>query len=198
MGLIPAHAGKTPPRKPPWTSTWAHPRSRGENSHANVKTSAKAGSSPLTRGKRRRFQVAGVVPGLIPAHAGKTCLIRDGSTPAKANPRTRGENLLDPGRVDTREGSSPLTRGKPAGGCLALVVGGLIPAHAGKTGAGKRRRRTLWAHPRSRGENDGQFCVHRSLLGSSPLTRGKLRSGSLLSPSLRAHPRSRGENTLIR
>ena len=94
VGLIPAHAGKTPPRKPPWTSTWAHPRSRGENSHANVKTSAKAGSSPLTRVKRRRFQVAGVVPGLIPAHAGKTCLIRDGSTPAKAHPRSRGENPL--------------------------------------------------------------------------------------------------------
>ena len=29
-GLIPAWAGKTPPKKPPWTSTWAHPRMGGE------------------------------------------------------------------------------------------------------------------------------------------------------------------------
>ena len=50
-GLIPAHAGKTPPVRSRSSGRQAHPRSRGEN-----RVSAKAGtlgygSSPLTRGK---------------------------------------------------------------------------------------------------------------------------------------------------
>ena len=50
-GLIPAHAGKTmfSMRMAMWL--WAHPRSRGENSHRNSMRSACIGSSPLTRGK---------------------------------------------------------------------------------------------------------------------------------------------------
>ena len=31
VGLIPAHAGKTPPANTPRPASWAHPRSRGEN-----------------------------------------------------------------------------------------------------------------------------------------------------------------------
>ena len=71
----------------------------------------------------------------------------------RAHPRSRGEN------VDPREahgvlpGSSPLTRGKLQMRADLCAVGGLIPAHAGKTRTGAldwlRRR----AHPRSRGEN---------------------------------------------
>ena len=53
LGLIPAHAGKTPP---PMRIGWwgaAHPRSRGENSATPVVKGEFKGSSPLTRGKRR-------------------------------------------------------------------------------------------------------------------------------------------------
>ena len=52
-GLIPTHAGKTAPvtdRRPRWG---AHPHSRGENLAATGLAAAGAGSSPLTRGKRR-------------------------------------------------------------------------------------------------------------------------------------------------
>ena len=52
------------------------------------------GSSPLTRGKRDRLPDLRRESGLIPAHAGKT------------------ETLTL--RVGEREGSSPLTRGKPS------------------------------------------------------------------------------------
>ena len=74
------------------------------------------------------------------------------------------------------------------------------------------------AHPRSRGENDTEFCAGVVGVGSSPLTRGKrvlLRTGGAgdrLIPAhagkthaLRrqheagpAHPRSRGENAVVR
>ena len=50
-GLIPAHAGKTTARQSPPPSSWAHPRSRGENATACPISVEKRGSSPLTRGK---------------------------------------------------------------------------------------------------------------------------------------------------
>ena len=55
QGLIPAHAGKTSSRERATASTWAHPRSRGENLKQVALDVNKAGSSPLTRGKRHRI-----------------------------------------------------------------------------------------------------------------------------------------------
>ena len=111
-------------------------------------------------------------------------------------------------------GSSPLTRGKPVSVPANEPVGGLIPAHAGKTRPGWRAGGHQGAHPRSRGEN---LPASWSMLvppGSSPLTRGKrsplypagharglipAHAGKTSSAcgavwSARAHPRSRGEN----
>ena len=70
--LIPAHAGKTPPRtrSHPWA--WAHPRSRGENNNTERQRQWVFGSSPLTRGKPRTAQPRQSSFRLIPAHAGKT------------------------------------------------------------------------------------------------------------------------------
>ena len=90
----------------------------------------------------------------------------------------------------------------------------LIPAHAGKTGAGGDSRGDVEAHPRSRGENIESRTVTAPCAGSSPLTRGKHQLGAYRSlyPGLipahagkthrsrrtwrssGAHPRSRGEN----
>ena len=71
-GLIPAHAGKTIAVGPALGRLRAHPRSRGENDPGAVEWYTRAGSSPLTRGKRRIIGVPLGVVGLIPAHAGKT------------------------------------------------------------------------------------------------------------------------------
>ena len=93
------------------------------------------GSSPLTRGKRRRLQVASLVPGLIPAHAGKTWSCRPRSACRWAHPRSRGENQEEASGAGLVDGSSPLTRGKRFFAAVAEGLGGLIPAHAGKTRA---------------------------------------------------------------
>ena len=113
-----------------------------------------------------------------------------------------------------QQGSSPLTRGKREilGGDLR--GGGLIPAHAGKTGRSAPTSRGGRAHPRSRGENYACWGPSPGEQGSSPLTRGKLRyptqpaatdglipahagktqcAESCPRPPW-AHPRSRGEN----
>ena len=111
-GLIPARAGKTSTRRAARSSTAAHPRAGGENpKHSNPGQQAR-GSSPRGRGKPGITSADGQTYRLIPARAGKTCLIRDGSTPAKAHPRAGGENSLARLEIQSREGSSPRGRGK--------------------------------------------------------------------------------------
>ena len=91
-GLIPAHAGKTPP---PRRATWlprAHPRSRGENRFCQGSGVSPKGSSPLTRGKHCCRINDRYGQRLIPAHAGKTCEPARAARPCWAHPRSRGEN----------------------------------------------------------------------------------------------------------
>ena len=131
------------------------------------------GSSPLTRGKRLAVRLGEAVAGLIPAHAGKTTTPFPRSRSWWAHPRSRGENSGSSITTASPTGSSPLTRGKLSDSNQPKLIQRLIPAHAGKTSAGRSRPGPPWAHPRSRGENrPGQRGVlHR--VGSSPLTRGK-------------------------
>ena len=171
--LIPAHAGKTAPARAGSTRGWAHPRSRGENSWKLKGKAIVSGSSPLTRGKRRRYRIRGAHAGLIPAHAGKTPPVSHPWRSRRAHPRSRGENVGQLVPVLGGQGSSPLTRGKRWHTWRSWARRGLIPAHAGKTFAAIPRCPRSRAHPRSRGENG--VVDFRSLCrwGSSPLTRGK-------------------------
>ena len=134
-GLIPAHAGKTPRPAARPCRVRAHPRSRGENDQVQLIRERGCGSSPLTRGKRYAYTMHGYLPGLIPAHAGKTTDINRRSINKRAHPRSRRENT--------------------AAGLPAAGAGGLIPAHAGKTAMSCSMLVSIGAHPRSRGENDG-------------------------------------------
>ena len=112
MGLIPAHAGKNLSWRRSKAASPAHPRSRGENGSADLHVKEDAGSSPLTRGKRRSWVRRARRPRLIPAHAGKTTAPRLNSRPDTAHPRSRGENAPRSIIPSVRCGSSPLTRGK--------------------------------------------------------------------------------------
>ena len=91
-GLIPAHAGKTSDAIRRSCLIWAHPRSRGENPHLVSVVHMDEGSSPLTRGKHSGHRPDGRRVGLIPAHAGKTLASTSWACPARAHPRSRGEN----------------------------------------------------------------------------------------------------------
>ena len=133
-----------------------------------------------------------------------------------AHPRSRGENAYQACVGRAFAGSSPLTRGKQATHHGLQDHLGLIPAHAGKTSRGGRRRGRGPAHPRSRGENPSPRLTTCATVGSSPLTRGKQRQGKHADESgrlipahagkttgwrsrrcgCRAHPRSRGENLI--
>ena len=158
--------------------------------------------------------LAALACGLIPAHAGKTRPSPCRWCRRGAHPRSRGENRRVWEYIPRPRGSSPLTRGKRSALGGRVVVGGLIPAHAGKTRAGRGQAWSPTAHPRSRGENVSTRISTTDHTGSSPLTRGKLVTGFRclgswgLIPAHAgktgdvvlivflpgAHPRSRGEN----
>ena len=172
------------------------------------------GSSPLTRGKHSHLSCLSFCCGLIPAHAGKTATACTNATTWGAHPRSRGENPPQGSFIFHDWGSSPLTRGKQAGGGFDLTRGGLIPAHAGKTTPPGPQPPAKRAHPRSRGENSKANEHAGKVPGSSPLTRGKraaltgvfpvtglipahagkTRPSLISTRKVRAHPRSRGEN----
>ena len=154
-GLIPAHAGKTVHRRAIVRPQGAHPRSRGENLILGCLIAPGAGSSPLTRGKLNHCFHLSAWLGLIPTHAGKTLGTPVRSDQTAAHPRSRGENASQVRRWLEAKGSSPLTRGKRLLSDRRDVARGLIPAHAGKTSPCWWPARRLRAHPRSRGENDG-------------------------------------------
>ena len=152
----------------------AHPRSRGENATHWAIAEIRAGSSPLTRGKLVGGETELSIPGLIPAHAGKTVGQGTPTVGHRAHPRSRGENRPYIGCRCDRPGSSPLTRGKRQEAEQLVLLGRLIPAHAGKTLLCVRQPLSHRAHPRSRGENPHMLRNFFSAKGSSPLTRGKL------------------------
>ena len=212
--LIPAHAGKTRLATKRAARSTAHPRSRGENMASLLKKAPAIGSSPLTRGKPNSSRQRLVAAGLIPAHAGKTGWILICVSSGRAHPRSRGENHAAFLMYSYTVGSSPLTRGKPRVKAREVKRGRLIPAHAGKTKCWCLPGGRLWAHPRSRGENQLTQLVKAWVTGSSPLTRGKRYRGRHCKAQGRlipahagktyrarrhgwypaAHPRSRGEN----
>ena len=73
-GLIPACAGKTRLVFLHSTTTRAHPRVCGENKVTSTPSAPPRGSSPRVRGKLWLVPEITVLPGLIPACAGKTSL----------------------------------------------------------------------------------------------------------------------------
>ena len=154
LGLIPAHAGKTPDADTPPPDATAHPRSRGENLGVPCRLRAIAGSSPLTRGKPTSPGTTPPPPRLIPAHAGKTRFQLTLPEKASAHPRSRGENSRCFTALIEAIGSSPLTRGKLFSRVTGRPPRRLIPAHAGKTSAASACLLRTGAHPRSRGENE--------------------------------------------
>ena len=168
------------------------------------------------RGKLDHVQARCARDGLIPAHAGKTCSWCRTSPRRSAHPRACGENGRGLCVVAEHAGSSPRMRGKPRVGGERLYTNGLIPAHAGKTGAATKASGLIPAHPRACGENSSLASPLPFPLGSSPRMRGKRlsprRSRSIpgLIPAHAgktncelcphrpgwAHPRACGENIL--
>ena len=172
----------------------AHPRVGGENEIARAEDVNANGSSPRGRGKRICETVATYGRRLIPAWAGKTAVRRGGGHVRPAHPRVGGENTTAALIGALVPGSSPRGRGKRNLCPLRGIVGGLIPAWAGKTDDTQCRSFSCWAHPRVGGENRTCVRLRNGQRGSSPRGRGKPLRRTRRSLTFSAHPRVGGEN----
>ena len=153
LGLIPAHAGKTPCLRDRSARKKAHPRACGENGLHGRHERRLRGSSPRMRGKPSAITAGRPTARLIPAHAGKTRFRKRSPRRRRAHPRACGENFHVRRIAPPVTGSSPRMRGKRLPAVKATLHHGLIPAHAGKTNLLKSRRLQSRAHPRACGEN---------------------------------------------
>ena len=91
-GIIPAHAGSTVTMAEWVNLAKDHPRSRGEHTYRASHLTYEGGSSPLTRGARDVSASAGVLSGIIPAHAGSTLCGTAAWSRRRDHPRSRGEH----------------------------------------------------------------------------------------------------------
>ena len=171
-GSIPACAGK-PLRTPSGRARWrVHPRVCGEAQQREGSAEIDAGPSPRVRGSLRSGLGVSVVPGSIPACAGKP---RDGeiqNLPNRVHPRVCGEALPVRAFGKHGPGPSPRVRGSRLSVGLDVHACGSIPACAGKPrwppGVGNHPG----VHPRVCGEAAGRTGASWWDGGPSPRVRG--------------------------
>ncbi len=171
-GLIPGYAGRTSSPRASRAVPAAHPRLRGEDLRVRVHAGIGRGSSPATRGGRRRGLDDGPRIGLIPGYAGRTSTRTTSTRNPSAHPRLRGEDWSKPVTKLVPVGSSPATRGGRADTHDDVGAQGLIPGYAGRTLRSAGTTCMTWAHPRLRGEDRPADQPERLESGSSPATRG--------------------------
>ena len=158
-GITPAHAGKRYSIKLIPASKRDHPRTRGEKPLWEADCMDKVGSPPHTRGKALPSSWHQVLPGITPAHAGKSRNSCSSISQARDHPRTRGEKssfLSDDAII---RGSPPHTRGKAPTGAIYTANVGITPAHAGKRHTQCRQLAVYRDHPRTRGEKTKRIPI---------------------------------------
>ena len=213
--FIPACAGNTA-----WCSRGnsyraVHPRVRGEHAAVRELHSPPNGSSPRARGTPDPRRTARRRGRFIPACAGNTIVNVDHGRRGAVHPRVRGEHEGYEAWLYAQRGSSPRARGTHDVSPGVSRLERFIPACAGNTSAGTRRRAATPVHPRVRGEHSCPCATPTCRGGSSPRARGthfdrphalgSLRfipacAGNTRARPSRAwrhpvHPRVRGEHT---
>ena len=181
-----------------WDTTAVHPRIRGERPYTAHASERSAGSSPHTRGTPGPLEFTRPAARFIPAYAGNAWSASSSRARRSVHPRIRGERKSCCADRSFRRGSSPHTRGTPAGLDAGAAMTRFIPAYAGNAQWIRKRCREPPVHPRIRGERL-HSCSHTGqCFGSSPHTRGtRVVSKNYLCCNP-VHPRIRGERRTSR
>ena len=172
VGIIPAYAGSTHLQTWKGWSGKDHPRIRGEHPPWHDLDRLDPGSSPHTRGARRRRGCRRRRRGIIPAYAGSTEVRLRRPWAEGDHPRIRGEHKDQHTQAMIMFGSSPHTRGARADESRHRRRQRIIPAYAGSTFGTHRVPIDVSDHPRIRGEHRAADASELGLQGSSPHTRG--------------------------
>ena len=168
------------------------------------------------RGERPSWWARSSVPGLTPAHAGRTKSSTRACGSGGAHPRACGENMPICEATRPPLGSPPRMRGERRRRQRQPRRLGLTPAHAGRTASERDPHRLPRAHPRACGENTTDQAVKLFDVGSPPRMRGELDDvpervagagltpahagrtgvGDEIGPVHGAHPRACGEHLM--
>ena len=114
--------------------------------------------------------------------------------PTWDHPRTCGEHILIPSFCWCEKGSSPHMRGTRSYGDTGARTLGIIPAHAGNTGAFTRTERDFGDHPRTCGEHGTRTNINDMLKWIIPAHAGNTPFGKSGVARHRDHPRTCGEH----
>ena len=166
---------------------------RGEDSPDRPETDMLLGSPPLARGRPAPAIANKIHPGLTPACAGKTDILKVLRFLDQAHPRLRGEDCFASSFPIPFTGSPPLARGRPVAEPQTKPLMRLTPACAGKTRGVYLRQNDNQAHPRLRGEDIGVHNLGYEFQGSPPLARGRPTRRSLSSQQRRLTPACAGK-----
>ena len=171
----PACAGITTARPARSTSVQAHPRMRGDHQGLNVGAKQGYGPPPHARGSpfRRVRVVRRARP--TPACAGITCEPTRTRRGYRAHPRMRGDHRAPCGASPGAKGPPPHARGSLKWPPLILHRIRPTPACAGITNAVGRRRGSITAHPRMRGDHHPKGGTGVLTNGPPPHARGSRR-----------------------
>ncbi len=172
--FIPAHAGNTCLALGACGLGAVHPRACGEHRCRPGLPGDRDGSSPRMRGTRQHAQHRGRGRRFIPAHAGNTRTPLALGLGRPVHPRACGEHVRGKKHPALRIGSSPRMRGTQYCAISRMLMVRFIPAHAGNTGAARRRPGSRAVHPRACGEHRHCHWRRSRCRGSSPRMRGTL------------------------
>ena len=152
-GIIPAYAGNTSTQSATPRPRRDHPRVCGEHCWVSEYQMVQWGSSPRMRGTRQRRDDHRLLPGIIPAYAGNTCVRFAPSSASGDHPRVCGEHPTNIQTNDTPTGSSPRMRGTHLYCLCDGIHHGIIPAYAGNTSVEWISHDRTGDHPRVCGEH---------------------------------------------
>ena len=131
-----------------------------------------SGSPPPTRGTPAQPSGDVNLKGITPAYAGNTLSASLRHLQGRDHPRLRGEHIFPTSGRTPILGSPPPTRGTQLELCHLAVFVGITLAYAGNTGRYASKKRSIWDHPRLRGEHVVPLCEVSERRGSPPPTRG--------------------------
>ena len=171
-GIIPAHAGLTSSHTRAGSSLRDHPRACGAHIRNNNATNCELGSSPRMRGSPPTVCKLQSGTGIIPAHAGLTQHRMGRIQGPRDHPRACGAHNAKVNHNLRYPGSSPRMRGSQEGFTLSDFKKGIIPAHAGLTGANSPSDLSSRDHPRACGAHHWYLSMKKPPRGSSPRMRG--------------------------
>ena len=170
--IIPAWAGNTFRVDHLAALDTDHPRVGGEHEAVERARIEAAGSSPRGRGTPDQDGLEHSMLRIIPAWAGNTPC-PDASVRLKPDhPRVGGEHDNQPLIFFHSCGSSPRGRGTRTHFDQDALEERIIPAWAGNTAGGHRKRTPSPDHPRVGGEHETSTSDWAAMIGSSPRGRG--------------------------